>query len=171
LGKLRVLSGKQVCDILAHHGFLEVRQRGSHIVMQKKLRDTTPFRFQITRSCVWEHYNRLFVNRVWQGVSLNRNSKYIPLSERSFAQSKRYGYKRARWRRLWKIKIQDFLIAAIQNVQILPRHSKRKSRAQANALATAFTACLNCYRPSFWSMLNLKLICGNQILFRTPYSS
>jgi predicted RNA binding protein YcfA (HicA-like mRNA interferase family) len=41
LGKLRVLSGKQVCAILAYHGFLEMRQRGSHIVMQKQLYDTT----------------------------------------------------------------------------------------------------------------------------------
>jgi predicted RNA binding protein YcfA (HicA-like mRNA interferase family) len=41
LGKLRVLSGKQVCRILARHGFLEVHQRGSHIVMQKRLSDTT----------------------------------------------------------------------------------------------------------------------------------
>jgi predicted RNA binding protein YcfA (HicA-like mRNA interferase family) len=41
LGKLRVLSGKQVCAILALHGFHEVRQRGSHVVMQKHLPDTT----------------------------------------------------------------------------------------------------------------------------------
>jgi len=37
VGKLRVLSGKQVCTILSAHGFVEVRRRGSHIVMQKKL--------------------------------------------------------------------------------------------------------------------------------------
>jgi predicted RNA binding protein YcfA (HicA-like mRNA interferase family) len=37
LAKLRILSGKQVCSILARHGFEEVRRRGSHIVMQKKL--------------------------------------------------------------------------------------------------------------------------------------
>ncbi|MBI3525981.1 MAG: type II toxin-antitoxin system HicA family toxin [Betaproteobacteria bacterium] len=41
MGKLLTLSGKQVCAILARHGFLEVRQRGSHIVMQKRLPDTT----------------------------------------------------------------------------------------------------------------------------------
>jgi predicted RNA binding protein YcfA (HicA-like mRNA interferase family) len=41
LGKLRVLSGKQVCNILKQHGFVEVRQRSSHIVMQKRLPDTT----------------------------------------------------------------------------------------------------------------------------------
>lgn len=41
MGKLRVLSGKQACAILMRHGFVEVRQRGSHIVMQKHLPDTT----------------------------------------------------------------------------------------------------------------------------------
>jgi predicted RNA binding protein YcfA (HicA-like mRNA interferase family) len=41
LGKLRVLSGRDVCQILAQHGFMQVRQRGSHIVMQKKTDDST----------------------------------------------------------------------------------------------------------------------------------
>ncbi len=41
MGKLRVLSGKQVCIILSRHGFSEVHQRGSHIVMQKRISDTT----------------------------------------------------------------------------------------------------------------------------------
>ncbi len=41
MGKLRVLSGKEVCSILRENGFVEVRQRGSHIVMQKRLSDTT----------------------------------------------------------------------------------------------------------------------------------
>ena len=36
MAKLRVLSGKEVCEILAGHGFIEVRRRGSHVVMQKK---------------------------------------------------------------------------------------------------------------------------------------
>lgn len=35
MGNLRVLSGRDVCAILARHGFLNVRQRGSHIVMQR----------------------------------------------------------------------------------------------------------------------------------------
>jgi len=41
LGKLRIRSGKDVCAILSSHGFLEVRRKGSHIVMQKRLPDTT----------------------------------------------------------------------------------------------------------------------------------
>jgi len=36
LGKLKPLSGKKVCAILATHGFKKVRQRGSHVVMQRQ---------------------------------------------------------------------------------------------------------------------------------------
>jgi len=40
LGKLRVLSGQEVCAILVRHGFAEVRRRGSHVVMQRQDEDT-----------------------------------------------------------------------------------------------------------------------------------
>ena len=36
MAKLRVLSGREACQILAQHGFAEVRRRGSHIVMQRR---------------------------------------------------------------------------------------------------------------------------------------
>ena len=36
MGRLRVLSGRDVCRILAEHGFAEVRRRGSHVVMQRR---------------------------------------------------------------------------------------------------------------------------------------
>ena len=35
MGRLRVLSGRETCQILQEHGFREVRRRGSHIVMQR----------------------------------------------------------------------------------------------------------------------------------------
>lgn len=41
MGKLRILSGQEICAILARHGFVEVRQRGSHVIMQKQLEETT----------------------------------------------------------------------------------------------------------------------------------
>jgi len=41
LGRLRVLSGAQAIGILRANGFVEVRRRGSHVVMQKRLADTT----------------------------------------------------------------------------------------------------------------------------------
>ncbi|MCP1662705.1 MAG: type II toxin-antitoxin system HicA family toxin [Methanocalculus sp. MSAO_Arc1] len=39
--KLRKLSGKEVCNILSKHGFSEVRQKGSHIIMQKTASGST----------------------------------------------------------------------------------------------------------------------------------
>jgi predicted RNA binding protein YcfA (HicA-like mRNA interferase family) len=41
LAKLRILSGREVCQILSQNGFEEIRQRGSHIIMQKKTEDFT----------------------------------------------------------------------------------------------------------------------------------
>ncbi|MCZ0935973.1 MAG: type II toxin-antitoxin system HicA family toxin [Gemmatimonadetes bacterium] len=41
MARLRVLSGREVCGILAANGFVEVRRRGSHIAMQKTDADGT----------------------------------------------------------------------------------------------------------------------------------
>lgn len=41
MAKLRRLSGKETCGILQTHGFAVVRQKGSHIVMQKRTGSST----------------------------------------------------------------------------------------------------------------------------------
>ena len=41
MGNLRILPGREVCAILAKNGFVEVRRKGSHIMMQKRLLDDT----------------------------------------------------------------------------------------------------------------------------------
>ncbi|WP_016951844.1 type II toxin-antitoxin system HicA family toxin [Anabaena sp. PCC 7108] len=41
MGKLRVFSGKEICKILEDNGFIQIRQKGSHIVMQKQIEDST----------------------------------------------------------------------------------------------------------------------------------
>ncbi len=38
---MRVISGKEACSILREHGFEQVRQRGSHVIMQKRSSGTT----------------------------------------------------------------------------------------------------------------------------------
>ncbi|MGD9123064.1 MAG: transposase, partial [Desulfobacterales bacterium] len=53
------------------------------------------------------------------------------LMERTFARAKRYGYKRARWRRLWRVQIQEYLTASIQNMMVLLRHAKEPAPALA----------------------------------------
>ena len=80
------------------------------------------------------------------------------LSERSFAQSERYGYKRARWRRLWRVEIQDFLIAAMHNILILIKLSKHTAQAQANAQVEQMGLAQTNYK-----LLRSSLHTGNSI--------
>ena len=51
------------------------------------------------------------------------------LMERSFARGTRYGFKRARWRRLWRVQIQEYLTASIQNIMVLLRNAKEPAPA------------------------------------------
>ena len=49
------------------------------------------------------------------------------LMEGSFADAAtHHGFKRARWRRLWRQRIQDLLIATVQNLRTLIRHAGRR---------------------------------------------
>ncbi|MEA3546018.1 MAG: type II toxin-antitoxin system HicA family toxin [Thermodesulfobacteriota bacterium] len=41
MGKLKVFSGKEICQILRGHGFREVRRKGSHVIMQKQVPGST----------------------------------------------------------------------------------------------------------------------------------
>ena len=41
MGRLRVLSGDEVCRVLEQNGFVAIRERGSHRIMQKRIEDTT----------------------------------------------------------------------------------------------------------------------------------
>jgi transposase len=56
------------------------------------------------------------------------------LMERSFARSTRYGFDRARWRGLWKVSIQEYLISAIQNIDTLIRHGRKPTRGMLSLI-------------------------------------
>jgi transposase len=61
------------------------------------------------------------------------------LMEQSFADaSNNHHFKRARWRRLWRQQIQDYLIAAIQNVRILLQHAPVKGSAAGTGIVLHF---------------------------------
>ena len=53
------------------------------------------------------------------------------LMERSFARGTPYGYDRARWRGLWRVRIQEYLISAIQNIQVLLKYGHPLKRSFA----------------------------------------
>lgn len=62
------------------------------------------------------------------------------LMEGSFAQAaNEHGFKRSRWRRLWRQQIQDWLIAAVQNVKILMKSRFKGVASGAAALLGPLT--------------------------------
>ena len=68
------------------------------------------------------------------------------LMERSFARSTRYGFNRARWRGIWRMRIQEYLVCTIQNIQTLIKHTaKPKKSVEASVLArkTAYITVLS----------------------------
>ena len=67
--------------------------------------------------------------------------------ERSFAQSKRYGYDRARWRGICRVKIQEYLTCAIQNIQVLVKYGYRPPSCPAMAARQAYEVMTNTIKP------------------------
>jgi len=65
------------------------------------------------------------------------------LMEGSFAQSSnQHHFKRARWRRLWRQRIQDYLIAAVQNIGILIKHGLKRQTGMSAAAKEVLPARL-----------------------------
>ena len=78
--------------------------------------------------------------------------------EGSFADAaNNHGYKRARWRRIWRVTIQNFLIAALQNLRKLLSFITKKPR-QANSISFfhVYSLIINEY---FFFWLFLKVFC------------
>ena len=88
---------------------------------------------------VKRHYNQEAVD-VGRAQSYSKAAKRYRvrrkwLMEGSFADAaNNHGFKRSRWRRLWRQQIQDYMIATVQNVRILLRHGNRKPTAVAQEL-------------------------------------
>ncbi|MBK7551678.1 MAG: hypothetical protein IPI61_08460 [Syntrophaceae bacterium] len=84
--------------------------------------------------------------------------------EGSFADAVRYGFKRARWRRLWREQIQEYLTAAIQNMMKLLRYVKERGALRhpalrggpgaAQGLANRFRGCSKA-SPVEWGLCSL----------------
>jgi len=67
------------------------------------------------------------------------------LMERSFARSTRYDFDRARWRGLWRMRIQELLVCSIQNIQVLIKHANKPKKAVAARVKALGTTLLGLY--------------------------
>jgi transposase len=99
---------------------------------ERETRRSCPLRSQCTRSrtvrSVKRHEDQEGIERA-RAQSHSREAKRDRrrrrfLMEGSFADAaNNHHFKRARWRRLWRQQIQDYLIAVVQNARILLRHA------------------------------------------------
>ena len=97
------------------------------------------------------------------------------LMERTFAQATRYGYQRARWRRLWRVQIQEYLTAAIQNIKILIKDVKEPApalqmqvapQAADTASRTKCYGLVNLFIPHRRGIARFCLLVGKNLAYR-----
>ena len=69
------------------------------------------------------------------------------LMERSFARGTRYGYDQARWRGLWRVQIQEYLISAIQNIQVLLKYGHKPKKCLSVMITQVKGAIKRVIRP------------------------
>jgi transposase len=109
-----------------------------------------PLRAQCTRSktgrTLWRHEQAEILQECRaqahsQAAKQDRRRR-LYLAEGSFADAaNNHGFKRSRWRRLWRQQIQDYLIAAIQNIRLmLVRALPQPAAAGVIALEPAVSA-------------------------------
>jgi len=87
------------------------------------------------------------------------------LMERSYARGTRYGFDRARWRGLWRVQIQEYLISAVQNIQVLLRYGsylKRSPSAMMEQIKGAIAGDTRSFLD-FKEMVNSKM--GQRVQF------
>jgi hypothetical protein len=94
------------------------------------------------------------------------------LMERSFARGERYGYDRARWRGLWRVQIQEYLIAAVQNIEVLFRYGAQPKRGLAFKVDQVKGGLTQAIRPvidrvkEFFSLDFIKILIIRFVSFR-----
>ena len=83
------------------------------------------------------------------------------LMERTFARGCRYGLKRARWRRLWRVQIQEYLTAAIQNIMVYIRNIKEPQAAMGIRVKRPTLAALIVSQISWVTAIKSRMpLCG-----------
>jgi hypothetical protein len=129
---------------LYYHNYKKDDQLIQYQIEDARLCAQCPLRAQCTRAAAGRSVSRpIFSELVQAGREQGRSEaarrdrrRRQHLLEGSFADAaNNHGFKRARWRGLWRQQIQDWLIAAVQNLRILMNRA-RKSSGQAAQSAT-----------------------------------
>lgn len=131
------------------------------------------------RRTLRRHVRQDDLDRIEQRVRSSRGHdlrRRKTLMEGSFGQAVRYGYKRARYRGLERVSIQDLLIAIVQNVGILCRYGThapamsiaRSAAKPVSAKPAVFGAGQASTAPCTWSSFLGELIEALRSTFLAP---
>jgi transposase len=91
------------------------------------------------------------------------------LMERSYARGAWYGFDRARWRGLWRVQIQEYLVSAVQNIQVLLRYGsylKTSLSAMMEQIKGSVTRGIRSF-SEFKELMNSNM--GRRVLFSYIY--
>lgn len=87
------------------------------------------------------------------------------LMERSFANATRFGFDRARWRGLWRIRIQELLVCSVQNIRMLIKKTRKPRKTVAMAVKPLQRTLIERMSASnpivpgyFWRALQSRLV-------------
>ena len=119
---------------------------------------------RLKEPCDWRHLpdgcdpqvaRRLMTRRLWR-------------AEGRFAEAHvRYGHRRCRWRRRWRVQIQCYLVAMVQNVGKLLRYGNWPRLA--GSCTASISSCLFCLGKVLLILRNAFLAeCRRWILIRNP---
>jgi IS5 family transposase len=125
---------------------VQLKPKSLHIARQsrdyaapKKVCAACQLREQCTKNksgrTIKRHLRQDVLERM-RAISRSANARYDiktrqHLMERSFARGTRYVFDQARWRGLWRMRIQEYLTCAIQNMQVLIAYASKPKKAAA----------------------------------------
>jgi len=103
------------------------------------------------------------LKRAWSTEGVEQRKQRFWMMEGSFAQSTRFGHKRARWRGQWRVQIQALLIATVQNALILIRRGGSHGGDALESVPPGFQTRLLAFLPPLVRFISL--------FFRNPWHS
>lgn len=143
---------------------LHIRRHSRDYSAPKKVCRACPLREQCTKNksgrTIKRHLRQTELDQMREKSRSAKAKKDIKtrqhLMERSFARATRYGFDRARWRGLWRMQIQEYLVCAIQNIQVFINYTN-KPRPGAVALgkkAGNLNVLLSMFASGFFRLMN-----------------
>ena len=138
-------------QFLYYHNFKPAEQLVEYKISDSALCEACSLRSKCTKSKLGRSITRPTFREL---VELGREQANSPearrdrarrkhIMEGSFADARNnHGFKRARWRGLWRQQIQDWLIAAIQNLRILMRKDCQWAKGTATGVILELPAFL-----------------------------